>query len=985
MIVRRIRLKNIKSFGTGPEGEGVSLGFDHGLNRIGGPNGSGKSSIIEAIGYALFDAEPVRGDNRIKVETYLVRHGCKTGAITVWIETGECQYRVERDVGQVLRRWKVVREDDGFIEAEGEADVRQLLASFWGLPGPERLEELFHGLIGVKQGRFILPFDCTPTMARNHFDPLLDVDIFRKCFDYLLEPLHLLGEEEHRIEKVLSELDGGIAQLMDAPERLKQTMNHLTEARTQSEQAEREVSSLKEQVAADEAAFTAKIETEKAQLRAKNILQDRQTQQAVAAKEYNEASAAAKVIQETRGDYEAYRAAEAEARQWESKRQERDSLVGEKNRLQIEQGRLDEERRSRSDSARSFGELAQKKALEVNRREACSAETEATLRKLADQDMTLQKRFDTCNNQMDQIRIWMGTLQLLVRQFQQELPVIMEKAKQLTDSDRPNLCQAAANLEAAQKHETEAKVALGRAQEKRHHISQQLTSLEHGICPFLGERCQQFNPEELRNQLETVNQNITVLEQELSAATASTISAQNILETVRHQEQEYNSGKQELQNGLDHLAQRWQEAEHSKGREAAAVLQGFWPAAELPDLPSIPADPDLCFWDEAGGALRELSQGLEANLLLWRKAIIQAGKESQMARAEFVKEQGLFDHENSQICQIRTEADDFQKRTQIDLKRIEQLERHISLGKQHLATIDQSLADYGGLDQQLTGLRERLELLKPNYTRFLQQQPLAAKLEVYELQLAKVEKEVAAAIIEVQKTEQQAIIAASTYNAVNHKADQIRLQQALEIQGQAGSRLSQAQADFEEQRSRQKLFEELEQKKAVTFEELDKVRSRLTILEKARLVLKNSQNLVAQGLTRKIQLRAQTIYNTMSKEPAQFEWEAGDYRLTLHTAGGPRRFTQLSGGQQMKVALAMQLALVKEFSGAGFCAFDEPTYGLDAPSRALLAEAIAKVEVESGFEQLLVVTHDDAFDDKVEHLVNLEYHPVGGTEPRELG
>ena len=87
----------------------------------------------------------------------------------------------------------------------------------------------------------------------------------------------------------------------------------------------------------------------------------------------------------------------------------------------------------------------------------------------------------------------------------------------------------------------------------------------------------------------------------------------------------------------------------------------------------------------------------------------------------------------------------------------------------------------------------------------------------------------------------------------------------------------------------------------------------------------------------------------------------------------------------MKVALAMQLALVKEFSGAGFCAFDEPTYGLDAPSRALLAEAIAKVEVESGFEQLLVVTHDDAFDDKVEHLVNLEYHPVGGTEPWELG
>ena len=63
----------------------------------------------------------------------------------------------------------------------------------------------------------------------------------------------------------------------------------------------------------------------------------------------------------------------------------------------------------------------------------------------------------------------------------------------------------------------------------------------------------------------------------------------------------------------------------------------------------------------------------------------------------------------------------------------------------------------------------------------------------------------------------------------------------------------------------------------------------------------------------------------------------------------------------MKVALAMQLALVKEFSTAGFCAFDEPTYGLDAESRGLLAEAVVRAAEECQFEQLLVVSHDQAF------------------------
>jgi exonuclease SbcC len=74
MIIRSVRLKNIKSYGTGAADEGITVAFEPGVNRIAGRNGHGKSSLIEAIGYALFLAQPDFAEN-FAVDTYfLERH-----------------------------------------------------------------------------------------------------------------------------------------------------------------------------------------------------------------------------------------------------------------------------------------------------------------------------------------------------------------------------------------------------------------------------------------------------------------------------------------------------------------------------------------------------------------------------------------------------------------------------------------------------------------------------------------------------------------------------------------------------------------------------------------------------------------------------------------------------------------------------------------------------------------------------------------------
>jgi DNA repair protein SbcC/Rad50 len=76
----------------------------------------------------------------------------------------------------------------------------------------------------------------------------------------------------------------------------------------------------------------------------------------------------------------------------------------------------------------------------------------------------------------------------------------------------------------------------------------------------------------------------------------------------------------------------------------------------------------------------------------------------------------------------------------------------------------------------------------------------------------------------------------------------------------------------------------------------------------------------------------------------------------------------------------MTLAMIQEFSGLRFCVFDEPTYGVDAESREKLGEAMLAAQKAAGLEQLIIVSHDEAFDGKIEHSIFLRKTAANGTE-----
>ena len=165
--------------------------------------------------------------------------------------------------------------------------------------------------------------------------------------------------------------------------------------------------------------------------------------------------------------------------------------------------------------------------------------------------------------------------------------------------------------------------------------------------------------------------------------------------------------------------------------------------------------------------------------------------------------------------------------------------------------------------------------------------------------------------------------------------------------------------------------------------ELERRDAALALVEKARRILRDSAPRVAQHLCDRIAARAQRLFNRINHDPSELVWSAERYSLRIEP--GERRFAMLSGGEQTKLALAMTLAMIQEFSTLRFCLFDEPTYGVDADSREMLAEAIVEVQKISGLDQLLLVSHDDAFDGKIEHVVSVKKNAATGTAVEILG
>ena len=129
MLVRRLTLKNIRSYNDGEE---TALELPDGVVLFEGDIGSGKSTLLYVIEFALFGFSDLKG-------SHLLSEGKQAGKVSITFESGGTEYTVLR---HLKARGEEVVQEDCYIYADGErtklspSDLKERVVSVLGFNEP---------------------------------------------------------------------------------------------------------------------------------------------------------------------------------------------------------------------------------------------------------------------------------------------------------------------------------------------------------------------------------------------------------------------------------------------------------------------------------------------------------------------------------------------------------------------------------------------------------------------------------------------------------------------------------------------------------------------------------------------------------------------------------------------------------------------------------------------------------------------------------
>ena len=197
MLITHLSLENFKSYTE------ERITFQPGTNAIIGSNGAGKSSILEAIGFVLFDHRGAGLASRL-------REGADSGRVVVGLVSSfdEREYEIERRFNErTTLRYRVHDVELEQVVAEGNDDVKAWIHEHLRVEPTAVLDTLFENTIGVPQGTFTAPFLLPPSQRKGVFDPLLQVDDYQKASDRLRDTVRHLNEGAQALREEMARLE----------------------------------------------------------------------------------------------------------------------------------------------------------------------------------------------------------------------------------------------------------------------------------------------------------------------------------------------------------------------------------------------------------------------------------------------------------------------------------------------------------------------------------------------------------------------------------------------------------------------------------------------------------------------------------------------------------------------------------------------------------------------------------------------------------
>jgi exonuclease SbcC len=1018
MHVTRVELDNIKSY------EHAVFTFSRGTTAITGENGAGKTTILEAIAWALFDTLEYSKDD-------FLRRGAKRGSVRVTFETSPeidgRQYTVYRDTGQ---GYYVYDEGLGMKIAEKKTDVSATLRQRLGIEPGTDMKSLFRSAIGVPQGSFTAEFLLAPNARKAAFDRLLKVEEYRDGAERLLGTVHLIRERTTEVRERIASAEGQLArydELTTEHETISALARELssrlvelereiaTRARTvaQMDEAERRVSETRA------LADRLEVERDAASRRLTDLRAERDA-----------AAAAAERLRAAAPDHQSHIEALEQLKVMETERASRDKLRGEEEavaRLMVEaRGHV---RRLEEAVERAIVAGVSIKALEaeVGAQEELERERER-LRDLRAEAMSARARLVKLDAELQEMRALhtqirerareaekgQGAQERLAQLESERLHVetVLSQAERAATSlkhlssqrkdaareqERLRRELAAYEKEVAALEGHAAKAAQSAALLTREsELTEQLAHLraeiardekfhaevKHGLCPILSERCLNIGEDQtledyFKDQYATNSAQLSVLEKERAMVGVAVREAREAekyfsrLEGVRTQ----MAGARGLLDEREEMLARLD-------RELAAL-----PPAGREHLNELRArlsgiDGELILLREAAlryAELKPLQQRLkEIEQEGRRKRDEQAGV-AAAAEAVTVLEKDIEETEarlrslndpRGRTRSLHAEAEsEAARRTEL-AGATDALQ---SLEKQSRALAKQ-LAQYSGLEERWDLERRRRDQTDRGHREYLASEALAQQLPAREAELRKAEQESLSLAREAEAARRSHESAVAAYNRERHATERAELSQRESERAATSAKLEAAQTRESALAAEITRLAEVRDRLRDEFRTREKLESLGETTEFIRDTLKQAGPLVTESYLYNISIEANQLFREITGDAGRALRWSRDYEIILEEEGHDRPFPNLSGGEQMAAALSVRLALLKQLSDIRLAFFDEPTTNMDAERRERLAQQIGLIQ---HFDQLFVISHDDTFEESVDHIIHIKRNDEG--------
>lgn len=1011
MIITRLELENIKSY------KHLSIDFQRGTTAISGSNGAGKTTLVEAIGFALFDSMPYKQDQ-------FVREGAKYGRVVVHLLGNDDRpYEVDRRCG-TGSSWTLYDREANF-RLEQRADVQDRLHELFGIERDRPLENLFRDALGVPQGTFTSIFLQKPSTRKQTFDSLLQIEDYRTAADYLLEAQRQYRDQQLEQEREIQRLTFETRDLALWREALQSSRAEDQELKARNlrgtqrlEERRASAGELKER---RERLLRCETQRNYARLQHENARE----RLAQAEKARQEALNAHQVVQTCLADAQQYRQAETELarlRREESQRNAlREQCAGLNNTLSTTQTtirhiqqRLSEvedarqrilallpevERQSELDAqiATLTLEVQQYETLrkEGNRLYKVREKSQCDLAAVQQRIAEIEPRQAIADLHNERLAAY-AQLQAQIEQRQARRLQLEEKQQQLQEK-RNELAQALVKLNKAENalvkieaHRAEGEeytLVLARCSElerQQHHLCGNIESYTDsrnrsagGQCPLLHQTCLnlqrhgQLSLEAYFDGLLTEEQaQLAVIVQDLADLAARGAAIKKHAEALDKVGQyvEQRDGSAERIERLN-VEIRRQEREVSR-------LQQEWESLQQIEQEISRAESLLTESKEADRLARELP-GLAARACSLQEQIAQYNAEFEERRQEAEPLKGCKDllEERKKELAALNDPRAHSRAAQEIIKPETNYRRQMEEAQHALARTEQQrnellgqLETYAHLDRALDEQEATRVRAEAGYQRYMQNEKIAATLPERTATCEDARQKTQLAEGDFQQAERDYEQASANFDEQQYLAVEAEikdLEQEIITLANTLQHMQAAINDYEQKiAAAELLLGELEraQEEKHTLEELT------TMIEQFRKLMKEAGPRVLQEMLKDISAEANRIFGEiLGDRSAQLSW-SDDYEINLLRQGVKRSFAQLSGGEQMSAALAVRLALLKKLSTLNVAFFDEPTQNMDEQRRTNLAEQIRRVR---GFDQLIVISHDDTFEQGLDSLIRL--------------